>query len=481
MRNRSLLKSFLSFSLGPAFSVFIGFLATLITTRLILPQEFGKASLFALVANLLSVICLLGTDQVVVRFFFEYDEEKRKYLFAHGLRVSALLAVLVTALGAIVWPPFSRMLFEEARFSTFVLLMANVLCALAYRFSGLLLRMRQRGLSYSMTTVVYALLDAGFIILFSMTVGRTFFAVALAQTVAVALTFILQVAIEFRFWKTLTFRIPPELRRKLSSTFSYGLPFVGAVLITWLFDGFDKIALKTWGTLAALGLYAAAFRLARGLEILKLSFSLFWAPVAYEKQKEKPNDYGFYEKVFILVSYLMFFGASLLLLAKDVLVLLFGKDYRAVSVIMPFLVLVPALYTISEVSVIGINIAKKTSWHMMITGLCTALCIGLNYGLVPRFGAKGAAAAMGISYIAFFALRTAIARRFFPVPYHGVRTALSIALVTAYALYLTFAESTSLNLVIGLAVIAALNVIYLDLIRHWKGFFRSLKPAGVPR
>ena len=75
-KEASLLRSFLEFSAGPWLASVISFLVTPITTYLIIPEEFGKASMYTVAFSLILQVVLLGTDQSFVRMFYEYDEEK---------------------------------------------------------------------------------------------------------------------------------------------------------------------------------------------------------------------------------------------------------------------------------------------------------------------------------------------------------------------------------------------------------------------
>jgi O-antigen/teichoic acid export membrane protein len=72
----NLFKKFLSFSYGSWAGLIIGLLSTMITTRILDPVHFGKASMFTLVISLSMMVVLLGTDQSFVRFF--YEEKGRK-------------------------------------------------------------------------------------------------------------------------------------------------------------------------------------------------------------------------------------------------------------------------------------------------------------------------------------------------------------------------------------------------------------------
>lgn len=115
-----------------------------------------------------------------------------------------------------------------------------------------------------------------------------------------------------------------------------------------------------------------------------------------------------------------------LILFKNVLMLLFDKSYENIDAIMPFLLLIPIMYTLSEITVGGINYSKKTYWHLVIAVASCFLNFGLNFVLLPKLGAKGAAISTGISYIAFFLLRTYFSNKYFKLNISWVKFFLAV-------------------------------------------------------
>jgi polysaccharide biosynthesis family protein len=69
-------------------------------------------------------------------------------------------------------------------------------------------------------------------------------------------------------------------------------------------------------------------------------------------------------------------------------------------------ILFPLLYTMTEVTGIGINVSRKTWLVTVISVIALAANFALCRLLVPAFGAKGAAASMAVSFWLYFALKT---------------------------------------------------------------------------
>jgi O-antigen/teichoic acid export membrane protein len=96
----------------------------------------------------------------------------------------------------------------------------------------------------------------------------------------------------------------------------------------------------------------------------------------------------------------------------------------------------PLLYTLSEITGIGIAVVRRTKFSMLcavIAMLCSAI---LNYFLVPKFGAAGAAISTAIAFQIFFTLRTVISALIWRKKFH----------IKAIIVMITLLAFSSLNL-----------------------------------
>src|SRR5699024_8976676 len=275
----------------------------------------------------------------------------------------------------------------------------------------------------------------------------------------ILLTFI---AIYFgrNIWK-ISNRVVKNVKHSQLEIIKYGSPFVLTIFITWLFQSFDKIALRQWSDFEELGLYAAAMRLVALVMVLRTSFSTFWTPVAYEKFEKNPGDKSFFSNITLVVSFVMFFIAILSIATKDVIVLLLGPEFKEASDIMPFLVFMPILYTISETTVVGINFYKKTFWHIFIASVACIFNIIGNMLLVPKFGALGASLSTAFSFIVFFTLRTQISQMYYKVRYPLKRIYLMVLIVSIYGLLsIIINNSWWMNIIISILTIGFLILMF---------------------
>ena len=458
----SLVNKFLKFSYGSWIGIVIGVFNTMLATRLLPPDAFGKASMFDLFIQVGMILVIFGTDQAFIRLYYEEKSNKRGALLYNCLRIPMLTALVMIGLIFLFYKPISTFLFGHESLSLTFILSIGILAQLLLRFGQLVIRMQQKGNLYSLIQIFQKLFNVILIIILFYILGSTFEVLIFSKVLTLLL--VMGIAIYFgkQFWSINNFKIK-QVTHSQKDIIKLGAPFVLTTFITWLFEGFDKVAIRQWSTFDELGLYAAAMRLVALVMVLGTTFSTFWTPVAYERFSRQPEKRDFFRNISIIVSFIMFFVAIGSIMAKDLIVILLGSDYQEAATIMPFLVFMPILYTISETTVIGINFYKKVNWHILIAGIACGINIFGNWLLVPEFGAIGASIATAFSYIIFFTLRTLISMVFFKVRYPLFRIYIMIIIISMYATFSILYDSFWINIILGIiSVVVLVTLFYKD-------------------
>ncbi len=462
--NDTLVKKFLKFSYGSWVSLILGLFSTMLVTRLLPPDAYGKASMFDLFIQVGMVLVIFGTDQAFVRLFYEEQTNKRGALLYNCLRIPMLASLVIIGLIIIFYRPISEFLFGAESLSLALILPIGIIAQLLLRFGQLVLRMQQKGNLYSLLQIFQKLFNIILIIVFFYLIGSTFTVLIFSKVVTLLL--VIGIAIYFgkQFWSISNLKIK-DVKHSQQDILKLGAPFVLTTFIFWLFEGFDKIAIRQWNTFDELGLYSAAMRLVALVMVLGTTFSTFWTPVAYERFEHQSANKDFFRYITIIVSFAMFLVALVSIAAKDLIVILLGSDYKGAATIMPFLVFMPILYTISETTVIGINFYKKVNWHILIAGIACGINILGNWLLVPNYGAIGASVATAFSYIVFFTLRTSISLRYFKVKYPLVRIYIMVFVVSLYATISIINVDFWINILLGsVSLLVLVCLFYKDLI-----------------
>lgn len=463
MKN-NLLTKFLTFSYGGIGAAIIGFFTTIITARIMQPEEFGKTSMFILFINIVSILVLFGTDQAFVRFFYEEEENKRGTLLYNCLKICGIIFLPILVIFFVFRLQILNYLFDQYNLVLFLVIILAIIVQVLYRFAILVIRMQQKGNLFSLVQILNGVFIFGGVLLFYFLMGNTYKILVYSTILSLIILLLILIMTEKSFWSVNNIK-DNQLVNSKKSIFYFSYPLVFTTAIMWVFEGSDKFFIRQWADFNELGLYSAAFKIIGIISIMKIAFTTFWTPVAFETFQKSPSNKAFFAKVSKIVSLIMMIVAIIVIMCRDIILMLLGSEYQEASSMLSFLVFIPIMYTISETTVLGINFYKKVKWHIFIVGAVCLVNIAGNWMLVPAYGGLGASISTGISYIIFFALRTFISLHYYKVDYGLKKVFTATIVVLFYATY-TLWEAQPLNeLLIGSVSIGIIVMIYFAEIR----------------
>jgi O-antigen/teichoic acid export membrane protein len=417
-QNISLLTQLKNFAGGPLLSVLINLFTVPVITRLISPEELGKASVFTMIQMGFYVILLLGLDQAFVRYYNDRKYTKKEILFT-SIIFPLLLCLFAIFILIFFRKDVSFWLFSQHEPFVIILLCFYLPLLIINRFSFLVIRMELRGVLFSVLGIVEKLTNFSGMVLLLFFFERTFRSVVFASFLSLAMSTAVSVFFTRFSW---SFDIKYFNKLLAKDLFRFGLPLIPATAVTWIFNSFDKFGLKQWSSYEEIGIYEAAFKVASSLTVFQTIFTTAWIPVAY-KWYELNVDTKRFENVNAYVLAFMSFIFCGVVVFRDIIVLFLGPSYRNISGIFMYLLFVPFTYTISYTTTVGIDLKKKTIFNLIAITVCTVANIIGNFILIPMMGAKGAAISTALSCIMFFWIRTIFSRKLwynFPVRNHIV-------------------------------------------------------------
>lgn len=464
-KNSSLLNKFMSISLGSLIAMGISFFSTPVITRLISPEQFGMAAIFFLWVDLFGAITLMGTEQSFLRFYFEEKGINRVSLFRKCFAVALSMFSLLSLMGLIFFQNLSQLLFSTVNLKLVVLLCICVLLRTVSTYASVIVRIQEKGKMYSIMQVLNKLLDFFGILLFFYFFGNRYEILIYSQIFYACIVSIVAIGAESQFWNFHK-KSKRHIETNIAQILKYGMPYIITFFAMWVLQATDRIIIKMWSDTRELGLYAAAFKIITLLNTVQTSFTAFWIPLSYEKFKENPDNTVLFSDMHETVSYLMILVSVLIMMGRDSIIYLLGSEYRESVLIMPFLIFIPYMYTVSEITVVGINFHKKTQYHIVIAVTVAIFNIIGNLLLVPLLGAKGAAISTGMAYILFFSLRTRISIRFFKVKYLLKKFYFCTLLLVLYAWYLTFNDNLLVSIPVGMGIIFFASICYKKIVKR---------------
>lgn len=443
-----------SFSIGNIGALFIGIITIPIITRLIAPSEYGVANLFITIVSVLSIFSLAGLDQAFVRFFYE---TKKKNLLKKCYIISIMVTSILSLFLFIFDSKISSFISPDSSFS--ILMILYIFSLILFKFSLLILRMMQYGYRYSLIQVLQKVFDLVFIVSLAFLLSPDRYAIIIGNILTFISLSLIILLFSKSFWKIED--NDKEIRViNYKELLKYSIPLLISSLMTVLFQTLDKLFLNIWVSNEELGIYTAGFKVIAILNVIQASFAVIWAPISLEQYKYNSEDRNFYSRMSKIITVIMFITCILVVLLKDVFVLFLGSEYREAASIIPFLALMPVLYTMSETTVQGVNFVLKSHLHIIISGISLAVNVLLCLIFIPTLGMKGAAMAVGFSYVVFYLMRTFFGLKHYYFENKMLETIIMLAAIVLWIILVVFIDSNFLLYFGGLILFSILIILF---------------------
>ena len=400
-------KRILAFSIGPLLGAALSFVTLPLLAWYYPPEDVGRNNIFQIFNSFALLLCVLGLDQAYVREFHESADRRSL------LRNCALPGFLILLIGIVSSLPlsgvFSMLLYGENHPIWYQATAACVVLTFVIRFLSLVLRMQERGLAYSASQVIPKLIVIALLTAYSVfgmlpSYGSLLFANFISLFL-VAIVFTWNAREELRLFNSLKID-----RDQLKSLLKFGVPLIGAGLAYWGLSATSVIALRSYSGFSELGIYSLGMSFAGAATIFQSIFTTVWIPTVYKWVAEK-KDLNRIDDVIDHVAVavcLIFVLTGLLAWLIDYIL---PRGYGDVRWIIVCCMAQPLLYTLSESTVVGLNVQRKTYLSLLISVFSLICNLLLGVLLVPKFGAAGAASSNAIAYFVFFVLRTEMASR----------------------------------------------------------------------
>jgi len=367
------------FSIGPIISALIGLITIPLLTWYFTPADIGRFELLKIAVSFAILFFSLGLDQAYVREYHEFENKDRLFKSVITPGIFALLILFVTIFLCFPAGSVSIWLFDLNSFLLSSLVMLSVISVFMTRYISLIFRMEERGLIFSISQFLpKAILLIFLLVLYFKKFDADIFDLILFQAMAFFLAFLIFGIFTYKNWiSALTQKIKIN---EMEGLFKFGLPLVLGSVAFWGLIAIDKIFLRMFSTFEELGLYSVAVGIASIAVIFQTVFSTIWGPLVYKWSASNIN----YKLVEDVTDYVLGFVVFLLVACMGY----------------------PLFYTLSEATVVGINIKRKTYFSMLAS--CLALIVNIlgNYILIPIYGAKGAATSTIVSFWFFLFFRT---------------------------------------------------------------------------
>lgn len=472
---RQLLSQSIIYGLGSVAGSMVSFLLIPLYTHHLSPAEYGQLEAILATYQIGLILFAWGMASSLYGTYFGRcrDEDERRTLVTTAILMVLGVAGLMTALGFWAAPHLAALLPDLG-----VTYLRAIVGLAALGAIGLLplsiLRARQKPHLFVALTLSQLVLTVGLNLyhvgMRGMGVEGVLLSMAIVQGGLAVIT------LGGVFWKY-PLRFSPRLAWTLLSWGGLHLPNSIAAWITHLTDRYFLL----WFTTATqVGVYSLGSKLGMIVMVgLATPFSLAWPAYMYSLAEKDPEGAP---KIFAAaLTYLMlaasvaFLGLSLF--APEILGLIATDSYQGAAEVIPMLVLASVLAAAHPVFLTGVNLARRFGFYLLFTGIGAGVNVGLNWLLIPRMGAMGAAVAKVAGYAAVAAVSYAVAQRLHPIPYDWGRLGkLVLACLGIFMLGQIAAATGTWSLPLRVLAFLAFPVAL-----HALGFFTATEKAHLKR
>lgn len=458
-------KKVFSFAFGSIGGAVLSFITLPIVTWFFSKEDIGRLNILQVTLNLSVTLFTLAMNQAYVR---EYHEVNDKGVLLKSSTFPGLVILLVSIVMLAIFPvDLSGILFGETSKKIDFLVLLGVLFSFFIFMLAHVLRMQERGFAYSLTQILprfTLLFFIGVMVFFQK--HPNYNDLIFANTMALFISFLtLCFLIKRDLYLAFNAGINVELIKNL---LKFSLPLVMGSLAYWALTTMDRFFLRSLTGFDELGLYSIASSIAAGVTVFSSVFSNIWHPTVYKWAKEGVDPVrvqSVIENMLLIVVIIWSIVGAL----SWVITFILPNDYVNVQYLIVGCVAMPLLYMLSETTVVGIGISRKSTYAMFASVGALIVNVSLNYLLIPHYGASGAVIASAMAFFVFFIIRTeSSCYLWFPLPRMKIYTCISV-----YVFFSICVSLLKLSVLISFIVWLGLMLISLTLFKD--RFFNSVK------
>lgn len=395
-------KKIFAFAVGPFLAAAFAFFTLPLIAWMYTPEDVGRMNILQTFIAFSLLLFVLGLDQAYVREF--HESKNRSRLLKTCMLPGFLLLILAMVFSLPFGAEISELLYGANNPEWYWLSLGCVIFVYISRFFALVIRMQERGVAYSFSQVVPKILVLAVFLIYIVTdAPRDYRHLIISQIVSFAFVFaICTWNVRSELASTMSISIS---RIELERLLKFGAPLIGAGMASWGLSATSTIMLRTFSELRELGIYSMATNFAGVAIIFQTIFSTIWMPTVY-KWTANGGEPTKIEEIRGYVLIIVCFILGLTGMFSWVIDYILPPDYSSVKHIVACCMFQPLLYVLSETTVVGVNIQRKSNHALAVAVIALVANLIFSYLLVEKYGATGAAIANSLAFTVFFVART---------------------------------------------------------------------------
>lgn len=386
------------FAISKFSSSVLSFLLMPYVTAKMVSSDYSTGDLIQQTANVLIPVVFLQINSAALRFALDKESNKTS-VFTVGLRttVQGFLAFLI------FYYPITLIRLNDTPLGdyapliyTFVLVSGmRQLCQQFVRGCGFVKLYAFDGILATATTLLFNVLFLG-----PFNWGVYGYVLAIVASDACSIIFLFVGA---KLWKYVTFgRVPKNATKEM---LKYSIPMVPSIILWWITNVSDRYMVTYFVGASENGLYTAASKIPNFVILFSTVFIDAWQLSAVDEYDSESRE-AFFTKVFRVYSGGIFVVASaLIFFCKIITKILVDDSYFSSWKFVPVLIIATSFSCLVNF-LASVYMAEKKSFMGMVTAMSGAITnIVMNFILIPKMGATGAAVATVASFVVVFVFR----------------------------------------------------------------------------
>lgn len=387
---------------------------------------FGLYNLFYTASMTVMSIAMLGLDHAYIRFYNEPPKgiKDSRQLASACMLFSVVSLFVLSLIACLAFPQQISWLFFEGdttRTKLIVFICVSAFFQLVTRYFNITYRMQQNVKMYSLQSILLQFFSRVFYlfgIFFNKDIDTFVWFNVIGLGVFVLVFFLMQ-------RRTM---LPEKVEFEKSAykpLLKYGVALAPNTIMQWVNQLFTLLYVHVLLGGAQLDIISFLSYLSMALGVIQAGFSTFWSAFIFGNYKEEQRKI---RRVHDYLTFIMLSLMALMIMAQPLIFTIFGT-FKDGAPIFGLMMYAPMLLIISETTVYGILISKKSYFDSIGMAISLAITVVLSLVLVPQFGMVGVAVATAAAGIVMFIFRTIVAQRFYKSMDHPPKTAVSLLLM----------------------------------------------------
>lgn len=418
----------------------VSFLILPVYTNYLTPDDYGLLQLLSLTTDVIATIFGIDMASAITRAYHRHEDvESRSRVLSSTLVGTIAIMGTVSLLCILLATQFSQLIFgSEDNAFYFRLAFVAMFLASGIELPMLFLRIQLRSTSFvtisALKLVIQLSLNVLFLVVLDVGVAGILYSNIIATSAFagyLCISTIRRVGFKFDWAKYI------EVLR-------VGLPLILSGVSAFTLTYSDRYFLNYFSDLSTVGIYSLAYTFGMVLSVVVTSpFVSVWGTEQFRFAK-LPDGKAIFSRVlnyYLLLA--LFVSLGLSLLTKDALRIMANAEYWSAYQYVPLISISYILFGVMYVAGAGILISGKTKYRALSTVVAAIANLGLNFLLIPIFGAFGAAFAAIGSFVVRVVIDVYYSQKLFPIKYDVKRIVHMCSIFVALLLGAIFIEIES--------------------------------------